>query len=45
MTACVLVCGKVFDGITGTLTGPAEIVVQENQIAKSRIPDALEPVR
>ena len=34
MNALVLVCGKVFDGISDTLTGPAEILVKDNRIAK-----------
>lgn len=34
MNAYVLVCGKVFDGISDVLTGPAEILVENNQIAK-----------
>ena len=33
MNALVLVCGNVFDGISDTLTGPAEILVQDNRIA------------
>ena len=34
MNAFVLVCGNVFDGISDALTGPAEILVQDNRIAK-----------
>ena len=34
MNALVLVCGKVFDGLFDTLTGPAEILVQDNRIAR-----------
>jgi hypothetical protein len=34
MTMLVLVCGKVFDGVSATLTGPAEILVQDNRIAE-----------
>jgi imidazolonepropionase-like amidohydrolase len=34
MDALVLVCGKVFDGLSDTLTGPAEILVTENRIAR-----------
>ena len=30
MNAYVLVCGKVFDGISDVLTGPAEILVENN---------------
>ena len=33
MNALVLVCGNVFDGISDTLTGPAEILVEDNRIA------------
>jgi hypothetical protein len=32
--ALVLVCGKVFDGISDALTGPAEILIEGNRIAK-----------
>jgi hypothetical protein len=28
MSVVVLVCGNVFDGISDTLTGPAEILVE-----------------
>jgi hypothetical protein len=31
--ACILVCGNVFDGISDALTGPAEILVEDNRIA------------
>ena len=34
MDALVLACGKVFDGISDTLTGPAEILVRDNRIAQ-----------
>ena len=34
MSTLVLVCGRVFDGLSDTLTGPAEILVQGNRIAK-----------
>ena len=34
MGAVVLICGNVFDGISETLTGPAEILVQDNRIAQ-----------
>jgi imidazolonepropionase-like amidohydrolase len=34
MQALVLVCGKVFDGISDALTGPAEILVMDNRIAQ-----------
>ena len=34
MSVVVLVCGNVLDGISDTLTGPAEIFVEDNRIAK-----------
>lgn len=34
MTAIILVCGNVFDGISESLTGPAEILVEDNTITK-----------
>jgi imidazolonepropionase-like amidohydrolase len=34
MNALVLVCGNVFDGVSETLTGPAEILVEQNRITK-----------
>jgi imidazolonepropionase-like amidohydrolase len=34
MRACVLVCGKMFDGLSDTLADPAEILVEGNRIAK-----------
>src|ERR1043166_9710197 len=34
MNAFVLVCGNVFDGVSDTLTGPAEILVEQNRIRK-----------
>lgn len=33
MSATVLVCGKMFDGVSEELTGPAEILVEGNRIA------------
>jgi imidazolonepropionase-like amidohydrolase len=33
MSAMVLVCGKVFDGVSDRLTGPAEILLDDNRIA------------
>ena len=33
MGAYVLVCGKVFDGLSDALTDPAEIFVEDNRIA------------
>ena len=32
MRATVLVCGKIFDGTSEELTGPAEILVAGNRI-------------
>lgn len=32
MSATVLVCGKVFDGASDSLTGPAEILMEGNRI-------------
>ncbi len=34
MNTLVLVCGNVFDGISDALTGPAEILVEDNRIPK-----------
>ena len=34
MTAVVLICGKVFDGVSDVLTGPSEILVEDNRIAR-----------
>ena len=34
MSAVVLVCGNVLDGLSDALTGPAEILVEGNRIAK-----------
>ena len=34
MSTLVLVCGNVFDGLSDALTGPAEILVEGNRIAK-----------
>jgi hypothetical protein len=34
MNALILICGNVFDGISDALTGPAEILVENNRIAK-----------
>ncbi len=33
MSAIVLLCGNLFDGISETLSGPMEILVQGNRIA------------
>jgi hypothetical protein len=34
MNVVVLVCGNVIDGISDTLTGPAEILVEGNRIGR-----------
>ena len=34
MTMLVLVCGNVFDGLSDSLTGPAEILIEGNRISK-----------
>ena len=34
MSVVVLVCGNVFDGISNTLAGPAEILVEGNRISR-----------
>lgn len=34
MTAVVLVCGHVFNGLTENLTGPAEILVEDTRVAQ-----------
>jgi len=34
MSTLVLICGNVFDGVSDTLAGPAEILVDGNRIAK-----------
>jgi hypothetical protein len=34
MSVVVLVCGNVFDGISNTLAGPAEILVEGNRIPR-----------
>jgi hypothetical protein len=34
MSTRVLVCGQLFDGLSDTLTGPVEILVEGNRIAK-----------
>ena len=36
MSVIVLECGNVFDGISDTLTGPAEILVEGNRIWEDR---------
>ena len=37
MTGIVLVCGKVFDGISDALTGPAEILIEDSRISNRPI--------
>lgn len=34
MSTLVLVCGRMFDGLSDTLTGPAEILIEGNRIEK-----------
>jgi hypothetical protein len=34
MSTLVLVCGDAFDGLSDALTGPTEILVEGNHIAK-----------
>ncbi|HMN03642.1 MULTISPECIES: hypothetical protein [Geobacter] len=34
MSMFVLVCGNVFDGLSDSLTGPAEILVEGNRITE-----------
>ena len=34
MSAVVLLCGNVFDGLSNALTGPAEILVEGNRISR-----------
>ena len=34
MSAVVLLCGNVFDGLSDALTGPAEILVEGNRISR-----------
>ncbi len=41
MSATVLVCGKVFDGASDRLTGPAEILVDGNRITSLAWSDLL----
>ena len=36
MSAVVLLCGNVFDGLSDALTGPAEILVESNGFRGSR---------
>ena len=33
MKSAVLVCGKIFDGISAELMGPAEVLIEGNRIA------------
>jgi Imidazolonepropionase and related amidohydrolases len=32
MSGIVLLCGRMFDGVSETLSGPMEILVEENRI-------------
>ena len=34
MSAVVLLCGNLFDGLSDALTGPAEILVEGNRISR-----------
>jgi hypothetical protein len=34
MTGVVLICGDVFDGVSDALTGPAEILIEDNRISQ-----------
>ena len=34
MSAVVLLCGNVFDGLSDAVTGPAEILVEGNRISR-----------
>jgi imidazolonepropionase-like amidohydrolase len=34
MNTLVLICGNLFDGVSDTLSGPAEILVEQNRITK-----------
>ena len=34
MTSVVLICGNVFDGVSDALTGPAEILIEDNRISR-----------
>ena len=34
MSAVVLLCGKIFDGISDRLTGPAEILIENGRISE-----------
>ena len=34
MTGVVLICGEVFDGVSDALTGPAEILIEDNRISR-----------
>ncbi len=45
MQACVLRCGRMFDGVSNHLTGPVEILVEDQRIAEigpsvHRLPNA-----
>ena len=34
MSTLVVVCGNVFDGLSDALTGPAEILIEGNQLSE-----------
>jgi len=34
MTKTVVVCGKLFDGLSDTIRGPAEILIEDDAIAE-----------
>jgi imidazolonepropionase-like amidohydrolase len=34
MTGVVLICGDVFDGLSDALTGPAEILIEDDRISR-----------
>ena len=34
MTTVVLICGKLFDGVSETLTGPSEILIEDKRISQ-----------
>ena len=34
MTRVIVICGNLFDGISDSLTGPAEILIEENRISR-----------
>src|SRR5581483_10495557 len=34
MTATILICGDLFDGVSDALSGPAEILIEDNRISR-----------